>query len=91
MLGWIDTFGVLPTAVWTPQIQAVATSTGTTNQSTFSVTWASGKSVVVEASPTLINPAWTPMTTNTLTEGSFCFGDPQSNNHLSRFYRVRSQ
>jgi hypothetical protein len=90
-LGWSNTFDGLPTAVWTPQMQAVGPSTGTTNQSSFSVNWASGKSVVVEASPTPINPAWTPVTTNTLSGGSFYFSDPQWTNYPQRFYRLRSR
>jgi hypothetical protein len=90
--GWGTNFGGLPTALWMPQAQAIAASSGgTTNPFGLNVTWARGKSVVVEASPNLINPAWTPVTTNTLTGGSAFFTDPQSTNYPSRFYRVRSQ
>jgi len=50
-----------------------------------------GKSVVVvEASTSLANPAWLPLSTNTVTVGSAYFGDPNWTNHPARFYRLRS-
>jgi hypothetical protein len=90
--GWGSTFGGLPTALWLPHLQATDTSFGVkTNPFGFSVTWADGMSVVVEASPSLSNPVWSPLATNVLSSGTFYFGDPQWTNYPSRFYRVRSQ
>jgi hypothetical protein len=94
--GWSNTFpgdpfGV-PTALWLPQIQTSDTSFGVkSNQFGFKVTWASGTSVVVEASQSLGNPVWSPVATNNLSGGSFYFGDPQWTKLPSRCYRVRSQ
>ncbi len=51
---------------------------------------ATNLSVVVEASTSLVNPTWSPISTNTLTKGSSYFGDPQWTNHTCRYYRLRS-
>jgi hypothetical protein len=59
-----------------------------TNQFGLNINWASGQTVVVEASTNLIN--WQPLQTNTLTTGSAYFSDPQWTNYPSRFYRLRS-
>jgi hypothetical protein len=45
---------------------------------------------VVEASTDLINPTWSPVNTNTLTDGSSYFSDPDWTNYATRFYRLRS-
>jgi hypothetical protein len=90
--GWGTNFAGLPTAVWLPQIQTSNASFGVkTNQFGFNITWADGLSVVVEASPSLRRPVWSPVATNTLSGGWFYFTDPQWANRPSRFYRVRSQ
>jgi hypothetical protein len=85
--GWSTYFAGLPTTVWTPEGSFGVRS----NQFGFNITWADRMSVVVEASPTLSNPVWSPLATNTLTGGTFYFTDPQWTNYPSRFYRVRSQ
>jgi uncharacterized repeat protein (TIGR03803 family) len=91
-LGWGPTFGGRPTALWTPKVQTSDTSFGVqTNQFGFNINWASGMTVVVEASTSLVNPVWSPVTTNVLSGGTFYFSDPQWTNYPSRFYRVRSQ
>ena len=46
--------------------------------------------VVVEASTDLAQPLWAPVGTNTLTDGSSYFSDPQWTNYPGRFYRLRS-
>ncbi len=89
--GWGPTFGGRPTALWKPQIQTpAATNASQTNQFGFNIAWASGKTVVVEASPRLANPIWLPVGTNTLTGASFYFCDPDWTNYPVRFYRLRS-
>ncbi len=60
-----------------------------TNQLGFSINWASGRVVVVEACTNLANPAWSPLRTNTLTGDSSYFSGPQWTNHPPRFYRLR--
>lgn len=45
--------------------------------------------LVIEASTGLANPAWIPLQSCTLTNGSIYFSDPQWTNYPGRFYRVR--
>jgi hypothetical protein len=91
--GW-DAFSAisgLPTAPWLPQMQASGTHFGVLgDQFGFTIDWASGMTVVVEASPNPASPAWSPVATNTLTGGSANFNDPQWADYPSRFYRLRS-
>jgi hypothetical protein len=90
-MGWTNTFPGLPTALWKPQVLTTAASFRVlTNQFGINVTWASGMTVVVEASTDLSHPTWFTVTTNVLSSGTFSFGDPQWTNYPSRFYRVRS-
>jgi hypothetical protein len=89
--GWGPTFAGRPTALWQPAIQVNDTSFGVrTNQFGFTITWASGMDVVVEACTNLANPIWSPVGTNTLTGGSSYFSDPDWTNYPARFYRLRS-
>jgi hypothetical protein len=88
--GWGSTFGGLPLVLWTPQVVTANASFGVrTNPFGFTINWASGTSVAVDATPGLINPTWTPLLTNTLTGNSFYFSDPQWTNYPARFYRLR--
>ena len=91
--GW-DDFAVLtgvPTALWLPQMLTAGVNSGVqTNQFGFNINWASGQTVVVEACTNLANPDWQPVGTNTLTDGSAYFSDPQWTNYPGRFYRLRS-
>jgi len=90
--GWSTNFAGLPTAIWTPEVQTGDGSFGVkSNQFGFNLTWADGLSVVIEASPSLSNPMWSSVVTNTLSGGTFYFTDPQWTKYPSRFYRVRSQ
>jgi len=70
--GW-DDFALLagvPTALWLPAMQTGDGSFGVrTNQFGFNISWASNKTVVVEACTNLANPDWQPMQTNMLTSG----------------------
>jgi hypothetical protein len=87
--GWGTTLGGLPTALWKPEVQTGDTSFGVrTNQFGFNITWASGMTVVVEASTSLVNPTWSPISTNILNGNRLYFSDPQWTNYASRFYRV---
>ena len=87
--GWGTTFDGLPAALWKPQMQTSGAGPGIqTNPFGFHLNWASGQTVVVEASSNLID--WLPVQTNTLTGGTAYFSDPQWTNYPSRFYRLRS-
>ena len=74
--GWSTSFGGLTAVPWLPQAQTCDAAFGVqTNQFGFNINWASGQTVVVEASVDLIS--WQPVGTNTITGGSSYFGDPQ--------------
>jgi hypothetical protein len=59
-----------------------------TNQFGFVVSWATNASVVVEACTNLSNPIWTPLLTNTLTNGWFYFSEPLQTINSGRFYQI---
>ena len=61
-----------------------------TNRFGFIISWATNTDVIVEASTNLTNPFWSPVSTNTLTDGWSIFSDPDWTNFSSRFYRLRS-
>jgi hypothetical protein len=74
-----------------PQILTTAPSFGIqTNRFGFIISWATNLPVVVEASTTLAQPVWLPLSTNTLVNGWSYFSDPEWTNYPARFYRVRS-
>jgi hypothetical protein len=77
--------------LWLPQVQSSDASFGVrTNQFGFNINWASGMVVMVQACTNLANSIWSPISTNTLTGGSFYFSDPKWTNYPARFYRLRS-
>jgi hypothetical protein len=89
--GWGNEYGGRPTAEWLPQVLSGESNLGVqTNQFGFKIAWASGKTVVVEAATNLAEPTWIPVSTSTLTDGSFLFGDAEWTNFPARFYRLRS-
>jgi hypothetical protein len=92
-LGW-DDFAAntgLPTALWLPQVLTGDGNFGVqSNQFGFTISWAGGQTVIVQAATNLSNPDWTPLATNTLTGGTSYFSDPQWTNYPSRFYRLIS-
>ena len=89
--GWGLTFGGRPTALWLPQVQTSDASFGIrTNEFGFNIRWATGMTVLVEACTDLVNPAWDPVATNTLTGGTSYFSEPLWPNSPARFYRLRS-
>jgi hypothetical protein len=92
-LGWWDsTFAGLPTVLWiTPQPQMDDGNFGVrTNRFGFNLTGTSNLVVVVEAATNLINSVWSPVSTNTLTNGLSYFSDANWTNSKYRFYRIRS-
>jgi hypothetical protein len=58
------------------------------NQFGFSFTGPANLVIVVEAATNLANPTWIPLQTNTLSNGSFSFSDPQWTNCPARYYRI---
>ena len=68
---------------WSPHAQSVGVKT---NQFGFALVGTSNMNVVVYACTDLANPAWSPVGTNTLTNGSSYFSDPQWTSYPCRFY-----
>ena len=88
--GWDKWVSPPPAVLWQPQVQTNDGSFGVqTNQFGFNIAWASGMVVVVEACTDVANPIWSPVSTNTLNNGSSYFSDPQWSNYPSRLYRIR--
>jgi hypothetical protein len=74
-----------------PAIQTTNASFGVrTNMFGFTIAGPINMPVIVEAATNLANHVWQPLQTNTLTNGSFYFGDAQWTNYPRRFYRIRS-
>ena len=92
--GWGSTFGGCPTALAGLDYPVIRTTTPSfgvqTNRFGFIISWTINASVVVEASTTLANPVWSPVSTNILTDGWSYFSDPKWTNYPARFYRIRS-
>jgi hypothetical protein len=89
--GWDSTFAGRPALLWNPQVQASGgTFSVRTNQFGFTITGTSNLVIVVEACTSLANPAWSPVATNTLTDGTSYFSDPRWTNYPTRFYRLRA-
>jgi hypothetical protein len=93
--GWGANFGGLPTAPWyrpSPAILGNGSGLGVnTNGFGFTVSWATNTPVVIEVCTNLANPAWVPVNTNVLANGTSDFRDAQWANFPRRFYRIRSQ
>jgi hypothetical protein len=92
-IGWDSTFAGAPTAFWTlpyPLILNGSSFGVLTNGFGFIISWATNTPVIVDACADLLNPAWAPISTNHLTNGTSYFSDPQWTNYPSRFYRIRS-
>jgi hypothetical protein len=73
-----------------PQIQTNANFGIQSNLFGFEITGQANSTVVVAASTNLASPVWTPLLTNTLTNGSFYFSDPQWSNYPGRFYILQT-
>jgi hypothetical protein len=84
--GWQETFGGRMTVLWNPQMQPSIQA----GQFGFTLTGATNLVLVIEACTNLTDPAWIVIQTNTLTEGSAVFTDPQFQDHPRRFYRLRA-
>ena len=82
--------GLNPAVLWNAQVQTADGNFGVrTNQFGFTIAGTADIPIVVEACTNLACPAWTPLQTCCVTNGSIYFGDAEWTNHLGRFYRVR--
>jgi hypothetical protein len=90
--GWGTTFAAQPTALWTqpnPSILNDEPGFGVqSNRFGFTISWATNISVVVQACTNLVNPVWSPVGTNSLTNGTSYFSDAQWTNYRARYYRL---
>jgi hypothetical protein len=94
-LGWGTAVNfVCPTAFWfLPNPLILNNNTNfwvQSNSFSFTISWATNTSVVIEASTTLANPIWSPVATNSFSNGLSYFSDSRWTNYPSRYYRVRS-
>ena len=93
--GWSETFADRPTAVWLLPYPVILSSGpgfgAAVNGFGFMISWATNAAVVVETSPNLPQPVWTPMSTNVLTAGTSQFTDPLWIAHPARLYRIVPQ
>jgi hypothetical protein len=91
-LGWGSTLGGEPTAFWSlpyPLILSGGPDFGVqAGRFGFVISWAANLPVVVQASSNLAQNVWTPIATNTLTNGASFFSDPNWTNVPVRFYRL---
>jgi hypothetical protein len=94
-LGWGPRLGTLPTALWmrpNPVILDGGPGFGVqTTGFSFTMSWATNRSVAVEACSDLTNGTWAPVGTNALTSGTAIFSDPHWTDYPQRFYRLRGQ
>jgi hypothetical protein len=88
--GWTSTVDGVHAVLWNPAIQAGSTGFVQGNLFAFTITGTSNIPIVLEASTDLSSPAWIPLQTLTLTNGSFFFSEPLQANGSGRFYRVSS-
>jgi hypothetical protein len=92
--GWVSTFAGLSTTFWllpNPLILNAGFGLGVqSNGFDFTISWATNVPVVVEVSTDLASLVWTPLQTNTLTNGSFNFSEPLQRNGRGRYYRISS-
>lgn len=79
-----------PTAYWLPKVADTENLGVQAGGFGFHINWASGQTVVVEASTNLTATNWVPVATNTFTNNAFYVSDPQWTNFPDRFYRLRS-
>jgi hypothetical protein len=85
--GWASPFGGLPAVEWNPQARPVGTGTSPFG---LAITGNSNLVVVVEACTNLTQPLWQPVQTNTLTNATAYYSDPQWSNYPARYFRLRS-
>jgi len=89
--GWTGTFGGRPTALWLPVILTRDVDFGIrSNEFGFNLSWASGRTAVVEAGSNLAGEGWVPISTNVLASDTLYVRDPFWTNFSQRLYRIRS-
>jgi hypothetical protein len=90
MTGWTSTYDGLPTSLGIFPYPVILNSGLQAGGFGFTVWWLTNLPVVVEATPTLVNPVWQPLQTNIPSNGTIDFSDPNSTHNPVRFYRART-
>src|SRR5665213_1035505 len=94
-IGWDTTFDGASTALWTLPYPLILTGNSgfgaQANGFSFTVSWATNSSVVIEACTNLSSPVWQPLQTNALVNGTNYFTDGNWTDYPRRFYRARQQ
>jgi len=88
-MNWQDTYADAPTAIWLPLIAPEVGIGELSSHFGFTIDWAKGMDLVVEAATNPDDPAWIGIATNQLAADISRFEDDQSTNHLARMYRLR--
>lgn len=92
-IGWGPKLADAATALWYlphPRILDFGPSFGLQNgRFGFRISWATNAAVTIEGSTGPADVSWVPLATNALAGGWSYFGDADSTNHPSRFYRLR--
>jgi hypothetical protein len=86
--GWGSTFGGAPTRAWFLPYPTVLGFGLLAHRVSFTISWATNTSVVVQTCTNLANPNWVPVVTNNLINGTRPFLDTQLANDPGRFYRI---
>ena len=84
---WGSLFDGRPAVLWDPQAKNDATFGVGPSGFGFTITGPTNVPIVVQACTNLIESAWFALSTNTLTDGTSYFSDPQWTNDPARFYR----
>jgi hypothetical protein len=88
--GWDQWTGPPQAVLWNPQMQISSSPGARTNPFGFNIIGMGNPPIVIETCTNLSSPVWTPVATNTLSNGTSSFSDPQWTNYSGRYYRLRS-
>jgi hypothetical protein len=77
-----------PAIPWNPSIETAANFGVKSGQFSFTINATNALTVVIQAATNLVNPSWTPLQTNTITNGTWSFSEPVHSNSPARFYRL---
>jgi hypothetical protein len=84
-------YAALSVVQWNPVIQTADGNFGVqSNHFGFDIMGTANIPIVVEASTSLAQPVWLPLTNVYLTNGFFYFSDPQWFRYAARYYRISS-
>jgi hypothetical protein len=90
-IGWDATYADQPTASWANPVILAGSREVDGQRLGFIIAWVPDTPVVVEWSPTLAQPTWSPAWTNLSSGGIYRFSDAEPvTSYPRRFYRVRS-